>query len=57
MSRTAFQRLADHISREYLAKGYSPARARYIGRAKAGEVATAKHKRAKRAARSHGRRR
>lgn len=47
MSRSAFDRLAGKIARTYRRKGYAPKRARYIGRAAAGEVATRKHKRAR----------
>lgn len=47
MSR-AYEKLARHIAREYRAKGFSAARAKYIGRATAGEVATRKHRNAKR---------
>jgi len=38
MSRR-FNRLAGQVAREYERKGYSPSRARYIGRAVAGRVA------------------
>ena len=35
----AYDKLAAHITREYEARGFSDKRARYIGRATAGEVA------------------
>ena len=45
MSERAFQRLARHVKREYLRRGFSPKRAAYIGRATAGRVARAKRAR------------
>lgn len=38
----AYDKLAAHITREYEARGFSDKRARYIGRATAGEVAEKK---------------
>lgn len=39
-----FDRLSEHITKEYEAKGVAPEKARYIGRATAGEVANKKDK-------------
>ena len=47
MSR-AFDRLRRAVTRKYLHKGYSRARARYIGRATAGKVAASKRRKRKR---------
>lgn len=41
---SAFERLRRRIYAEYRRKGYSPARARYVARSTAGEVATRKHR-------------
>lgn len=48
MAETPFDRLKNRITREYRREGYSKTRARYIGRATAGEVARAKHAKRKR---------
>ncbi len=55
MSRTArphrrlgFKGLETKVEREYRRKGYSPSRARAIGRATAGKVATRKRRRVRR---------
>lgn len=50
MSRAGFRRLERHVEDEYRRKGDSRARAAYIGRATAGEVATMRRERRRRGA-------
>jgi len=51
MASKAFERLERAVEREYRRKGFSPERARYIGRATAGKVA--RQKEAKKMAKRH----
>ena len=44
MASKKFKKLERHVEREYEKKGYSPARADYIGKAVAGRVAREKRK-------------
>lgn len=44
----AFRKLERRVEREYERKGYSPARAEYIGRAVAGQIALRKRMRKRR---------